>query len=1194
MEWKTKKKWQTAGKIKGEAGKTPVPGVDFPLPKDGVAGPVGPKGESGIAGSPDTPPEIRDKLQSLQGAERLDASAIKNLPIAYDRKRGAFTTTPYPLVSAPYVTISADSTLTNERVLTGTTNQISVTDNGAGSTVVIGLTGAAANGITALTGDVTATGPGSVAATLATVNGNVGSFGSATQSPQLTVNGKGLITAVSNVTITPASSSLTGRNDLAGTANQVILSASGTNALVGGNNITLSLPQSIATTSSVTFGNVTDSALTAGRVTFAGTAGILTDSAALTFNTSTSTLALNSGQLSMTGVYNLNASGSIITITPTVTQTADASCIITDYLPFVTPKVGFSATGMAFSSFFYEGGSGTHPFIRALDLTLIISTNGGGAITDATALNINAFSVVGGNVTNASQIKIAAPTGGTNNHAIWVTGGKTRLDGDLGDTTNRVPNIYGTALNVTSVTDSGLTSGRVTFATTGGLLTDDADFTFATDTLTVTKLAGTNLTGNLLINNATKLQVKDSGGATRDFMVLDASNNWILGSSAYSFKVATDLYMNSDGGGDVGGASNRWRDGRFSRDLYTVGLKTASGALTVTPAAGSNLDVALSTTGDFVVNTNQLYVDTSTTFVGLGIATPATKLEVYSAATSGQTDVATLTQTNTNGGNAGPVLAFEGSADSHSTKWTLGRIKAISPGVGFSSDILFEVHASATQNQTTYEAMRIQGSTGNVGIGMTPARTLDVTGTFGATGAATLGSTLAVTTSISTPSIITASGNLTVAPASNGTLAITPTGSGLVSINTSFTSNAEYSINSPDTTWGTLKMLNVGSATAPAAGIQFVLGGSGTAFGGMVAVKTAAADARVSIITSTDGGTTNVESLTVIHDGNVGIGTTSPQSKLHLNHVGTNAGIRFQNNNGAGSTANYVVQTDSSGLGVDGFGIYDVANTAYRLVIDGTGDVGIGGVTAPVAKLEIQRSRGNILTFSETGKTPKSAISNWIDTTDGAFLYLGANSYLSDSVAFTQFDTSEGSVAVVLDGISAVNNISFNYAAAGAGAETSIMKLDEASDITIAAPPAAGIGATYMCLSTGNVINSGATCAASLRIYKENEEPYLSGLSTLMKLEPKIFDYKHNGQNAIGFIADDVEEIDKRLVVYTRNKRAENIRDKGKDKEDIEDIEINELSDIDVRSLLAVTIKSIQEQQSVIEILQSRLETLMP
>lgn len=48
---------------------------------------------------------------------------------------------------------------------------------------------AAGNYITGLTGDVTASGPGSAASTLATVNSNVGTFAS------VTVNGKGLVTA---------------------------------------------------------------------------------------------------------------------------------------------------------------------------------------------------------------------------------------------------------------------------------------------------------------------------------------------------------------------------------------------------------------------------------------------------------------------------------------------------------------------------------------------------------------------------------------------------------------------------------------------------------------------------------------------------------------------------------------------------------------------------------------------------------------------------------------------------------------------------------------------------------------------------------------------------------------------------------------------------------------------------------------
>jgi hypothetical protein len=43
----------------------------------------------------------------------------------------------YAPIAATYVTLSTNSSLTNERVLTGTTNQISIADNGAGSTVVL-------------------------------------------------------------------------------------------------------------------------------------------------------------------------------------------------------------------------------------------------------------------------------------------------------------------------------------------------------------------------------------------------------------------------------------------------------------------------------------------------------------------------------------------------------------------------------------------------------------------------------------------------------------------------------------------------------------------------------------------------------------------------------------------------------------------------------------------------------------------------------------------------------------------------------------------------------------------------------------------------------------------------------------------------------------------------------------------------
>ncbi len=76
------------------------------------------------------------------------------------------------------------------------------------------------------TGDVTNT-AGSLELTLATVNSNVGTFGSATKASVVTVNAKGLVTAASESTVTPAVGSITGLGTGVATALAVNVGSAG-------------------------------------------------------------------------------------------------------------------------------------------------------------------------------------------------------------------------------------------------------------------------------------------------------------------------------------------------------------------------------------------------------------------------------------------------------------------------------------------------------------------------------------------------------------------------------------------------------------------------------------------------------------------------------------------------------------------------------------------------------------------------------------------------------------------------------------------------------------------------------------------------------------------------------------------------------------------------------------------------------
>lgn len=118
------------------------------------------------------------------------------------------------------------------------------------------------------------------------------------------------------------------------------------------------------------------------------------------------------------------------------------------------------------------------------------------------------------------------------------------------DTATTATNQSGGTVNATSVTDSGLTSGRIPIAGTGGLLGDDSDLTFSGATLTATNISGD---GSLItgIDTAETVTISTIGtdglrAQQHNIMTFTSENLWTFNGNQYT------VYIDSDGHVTVG------------------------------------------------------------------------------------------------------------------------------------------------------------------------------------------------------------------------------------------------------------------------------------------------------------------------------------------------------------------------------------------------------------------------------------------------------------------------------------------------------------------------------------------------------------------------------------------------------------------------------------------------------------------